>query len=97
MTRLWLFSPVAAMVGGAGYIGFQMGQPISETDVINHQATAWVKTGPNGAALTDCVARSTAQDNLWMVITCTHENGETRHVPIGQRGDVTSLEDVPDV
>ncbi|KIN64670.1 hypothetical protein Z946_3562 [Sulfitobacter noctilucicola] len=54
------------MVYRAGYIAAS----ITETDVINHYAALYVETGPEGAQVTDCVARPSASDDVWLVVHC---------------------------
>lgn len=86
MNRVWLFAPVAGLTVLAGYLGLQLGQPVTETDVINFHAQQWVDTGPAGASLRDCVATPVDSADVWMAVTCTHENGTIRRVLVAPGG-----------
>jgi len=88
VTQRWLFAPVAGLTVLAGYLGLQLGQPLSETDVINFHAADWVNTGPAGASLADCLAVPVDTPDVWIAVTCTHDNGTVRQVLVAPTGQV---------
>lgn len=71
MDRRLIFLPFAAFVALSGYVGWQMGQPLSETDVLDFYAADWVETGPEDAATTDCFGVPGETLDIWIVVTCT--------------------------
>jgi len=86
VNRLWLFAPVAGLTVLAGYLGLQLGQPVTETEVINFHAQQWVETGPAGASVLDCVATPVDAPDVWMAVTCTHDDGTLRRVLVAPSG-----------
>lgn len=85
-TPRWLFLPFAAMVALAGVLGFRMGQPLSETDIINHFAAVYLAQAGNGAAPTDCLAIANPDPAIRLVVVCTHPGGAVYQYPVGPRG-----------
>lgn len=75
MNRRLIFLPFAAFVALSGYVGWQMGQPLSETDVLDFYAAEWVETGPADAATTDCFGTPGARPDVWITVTC--QRGDT--------------------
>ena len=71
---LW-FAPVGLLTVFAGYMGYRMGQPLNESDVIVHWAQHYVDT-VQGAVATDCAARPDARGHVWIVLTCADPRGE---------------------
>lgn len=87
MDKRLLFLPFAGVVVLAGYLGWQTGQPLSETDVLNHYAGKWVIEGPDGAATTDCYGVPGEIPGVWMIVIC--EKGPySRRTPVGDDGNV---------
>jgi len=80
-----LFLPFAAFVALSGYVGWQMGQPLTETEVLDFYAADWVQTGPEGAATTDCFGLPGEDPAVWIVITCSRGD-DVRRTEIGPRG-----------
>lgn len=80
-----LFLPFAAFVALSGYVGWQMGQPLSETDVLDFYAADWVKTGPEGAAATDCFGVPGESPDVWIVVTCTRGDA-VRQIDVAPNG-----------
>ena len=85
--RRFLFLPFAAFVALSGYVGWQMGQPLSETDVLDFYAAEWVDTGPEGASASDCFGVPGDTAEVWIVVTCTRDDTiqQTEVAPNGHR------------
>ncbi len=86
MRGLYLFLPLAGLVGYAAYLGLQAGQVPSETEIINRYAAAYLATAPDGASLTDCAATTHPDESIRMVINCAHASGLTTTYFVGLRG-----------
>ncbi|SEQ27860.1 hypothetical protein SAMN05428995_103441 [Loktanella sp. DSM 29012] len=84
MNRL-LFLPVAALTVTVGYVGFQLGQPVTETDIITRYAARYVSEAPAGAAMTDCLATPGVGD-VRLTVICAHPGGDSFVYPAGPRG-----------
>lgn len=70
-----IFAPVAALVVGAGVLGWMLGarsMTQGETEVINRMAALYVE---EGGRATDCAARPAASDGLWLVVRCGCKGG----------------------
>lgn len=87
MKRGYFFLPVAMLVAFAGYLGIQIGQVPSETEIINRYAAAYLVTAPDGASLTDCAATTHPDEAVRMVINCAHPSGLTTTYFVGPRGE----------
>ena len=74
MTRRLFFLPVALLTVFAGYLGWRLGQPVSETQIINRYAQWYVQIAPEGAQVSDCAARS-GEGPVRMIVTCVHADG----------------------
>jgi hypothetical protein len=92
MTRRWLFAPVAALAVMAGYIGLQLGQPVTETAIIAKFANAFVVEQSDGATLSDCIATPDPRSDIRLVVRCTHPSGTIFSYYAGQRGDLRAAE-----
>lgn len=93
MNRRLLFLPFAAFVALSGYVGWQMGQPLSETDVLDFYAADWVKTGPAEAATSDCFGVPGETDDIWIIVTCTRgDTTRQTHVAPNGRGVIQQEE-----
>jgi hypothetical protein len=87
MTRRWLFAPVAALTVVAGYLGLQLGQPVTETEIITRYATLYVAEQGDGAQVTDCLAIPSLRREVRLVVRCTHPNGTIHSYYTGPRGE----------
>ena len=85
MTRRVLFLPFAALVVLAGVLGWQMGQPVSETAIIERYAAQYVRVFGDGAAVTDCLAVP-GEGDVRLTVVCTHPGGGTALYPVDARG-----------
>ena len=86
MSRAYFFLPLAGLVAFAGYLGLQVGQVPSETEIINRFAAAYLETAPSGASPTDCAATSHPDPHVRMVVNCVHPIGLTTTYFVGPRG-----------
>ena len=82
---LW-FAPFAALVVLAGWFGWQMGKPMSETQIITFYAEQYV--AETGGAMTECAAIPSDVKGARMEIIC----GAIRYV-VGERGELMSREE----
>lgn len=80
-----IFLPFAALVALSGYVGWQMGQPLSETDVLDFYAADWVETGPEGASTADCFGVPGDTPEVWIIVTCTLGD-DTRRTHVAPNG-----------
>ena len=86
---MW-FAPFAGVVVLAGILGFQMGQPVGETEIIEAVAQRYV-TDFNGE-LTDCHATSGETDGVRLLITCRKSDGRKVQYSVGERGRILQIE-----
>ncbi|MBS1304220.1 hypothetical protein [Loktanella sp. SALINAS62] len=96
MNRRLLFVPLAALTVAVGYLGYRMGQPVSETDIITRYAARYLSDAPDGAALTDCLATPGVGD-VRLTVICTHASGQSFIYPAGPRGGLVRDAAGPDV
>ncbi|WP_108815836.1 hypothetical protein [Loktanella sp. Alg231-35] len=87
MRRVYIFLPLAALIAFAAYLGWQRGQPPSDTEIINRYAAAYLEIAPTGASPTDCAATPHPDDAIRMVINCVHPFGLTTTYFTGPRGE----------
>jgi len=87
---VWMFAPLGALIVLAGYLGYRLGQPVSETEIITHFAAIYVAEAGAGAAMTDCLAVAGQQDGVRLVVVCEHPGGEVYRYPAGPRGQLVS-------
>jgi len=95
MNRRLLFLPFAGVVVLAGYLGWQMGKPVSESAVLDHYAAIWVMEGPAGAKETDCHGLPGDTPDVWMVIVC-NKGDFARRTPVDRNGKVVTAQMEPD-
>lgn len=88
----WIFAPVGALVVLAGYLGLQMGQPVSDSEIISHFAAIYVAKTGNGAAMSDCYAVPAVQEHIRLIVTCTHPDGSVFVYPSGPLGDLRKID-----
>jgi hypothetical protein len=88
MTRRTLFLPLAALIAFAAYLGWQLGQPPTDAEIINRYAAAYLDAAPTGASPTDCTATPHPDAAIRMVISCAHPFGLTTTYFVGPLGDV---------
>lgn len=84
-----LFAPFGLLVILAGYFGWQMGKPMSETEIINFYAAQFVEE--TGGAVTECSAAPSDVENARMAITC----GSITYV-VGERGALIERQEGPE-
>ena len=87
MTHRWLFAPIAAMTVAAGYLGLQMGQPVTETEIITRYAAHYVAEQGSGAQMIDCLAIPNQRRDVRLVVRCTHPDGRIHSYYAGPRGE----------
>jgi len=94
---MW-FAPVGLLTVFAGYVGYRLGQPLSEGDVIVHWAQHYVET-TKGSAVTDCAARPDARGHVWLVLTCVDPSSDSAPViyEIGPHGGLVGDAAVADL
>ena len=90
---IWLL-PVAALTVAAGYLGWRLGQPVTETAIIDRFAARYLSEAPAGAARTDCLARA-GQGEVRLTVICTHPGGAIFVYPAGPRGQLPDLPRAP--
>ena len=96
MRRAYFFLPLAGLVVFAGYLGLQVGQVPSETEIINRYAVAYLESAPSGARATDCAATPHPAPEVRMVINCVHPMGLTNTYFVGPRGEALPEPQGPD-
>lgn len=93
MTARWLFAPFAALTVAAGYLGLQLGQPVTETEIITRYAAAYVDEQGRGAQLSDCLATPNQRADVRLVVRCTHPEGTVYSYYAGPRGELRPVDD----
>lgn len=78
-----IFAPFALLTVFAAYLGWRMGKPMGETEIINHYADAYVRD--HGGVLTDCLARPSDISGARIVIACENGSQSVRYT-VGPRG-----------
>ncbi len=68
MSRWFPFLPFGLLVVLAGYFGWQMGKPMTETEIINFYAAEYVRE--TGGLEIDCAATPSEVEGARMAITC---------------------------
>ena len=86
MRRWTIFAPLAALILLTGYLGLRLGQPLTETEIIDRAAARYVAEVGSGAAPTDCAA--TTHPQARMIVICHHPDGDTRSYVMGDRGEI---------
>ena len=86
MKHSFYFLPFSIMLVYAGYLGLRAGQIPGETEIINHYASAYLASAPDGAQLTDCSAKPHPSDAIRMIVHCAHESGAVATFFVGPRG-----------
>lgn len=92
MTRRWIIAPIAALAIVAGYLGLQLGQPVTETQIITQFAQAYVDDHGDGADVSDCLAVPDLRTDVRLVVRCTHPSGIIYSFFAGQRGQLRGSE-----
>ena len=87
----WLIAPFVALLLLAAYMGLRMGETVSDTEIVTHFAAHYVTQTGNGAAVTDCVARPSAQEDVRLIVVCTHPDGSVLEYPSGPKGEFRTL------
>ena len=87
MTRRWIIAPIAALATLAGYLGLQLGQPLTETEIITKYAVIYVADHGKGAQLTDCHATPNMRTDVRLVVRCAHPSGTIHDYFAGPRGE----------
>ena len=91
---IWLL-PVAALTVAAGYLGWRLGQPVTESEIIERFAARYLSQAPAGAARTDCLARA-GQGAVRLTVICAHPDGAVFVYPAGPRGRLLDPPAAPD-
>ncbi len=95
MNRWLIVLPIAGLVAFAGILGFRVGQPVTETDIINRYAAEYVAEFGAGAVLTDCLATA-GTGNVRLVVRCQHPDGREAIYPAGPRGGLLEMNTGPE-
>lgn len=95
MKRELSFLSLLGIAGIAAILGWRMGQPVTETDIISRYAADYVETHGAGAKLTDCVATPGTGD-VRLVVRCSHPDGRRAVYPAGPRGELLELQERPE-
>ncbi len=95
MNRWVIMMPVAGLAGLAAILGFRMGQPMTETEIINRYAAEYVETFGGEAMLTDCIATA-GKGTVRLIVQCTHADGRRAVFPAGNRGELLPLTEGPE-
>ena len=82
--RVW-FLPVAALTVAAAYLGWRLGQPVSESEIIARWAARYLAEAPEGARASDCLARA-GTGAVRLTVVCRHPGGAVFVYPAGPRG-----------
>ncbi|RYH03094.1 hypothetical protein EU805_05010 [Salipiger sp. IMCC34102] len=90
---IWLL-PIAALTLSAGYLGWRLGQPVSEGEVIARVAAFYVQEAPDGAARTDCLGRP-GRGRVWLRVICTHPAGTVFVYAADRRGRLVEKRAAP--
>ena len=93
MTKRWIIAPIAALAIVAGYLGLQLGQPVTETDIINRYAALYVQEQGGSAKVTDCVATPSQRSEVRLVVRCTDPDGTIHSYFAGPRGEPRTPDD----
>ena len=88
MTHRWIITPIAALTVLAGYVGLQLGQPVTETDIINQYAAIYVAENGHAAKMTDCLATPSQHPDVRLVVRCTHPDGTIHSYFAGPRAEL---------
>lgn len=86
--------PLVALVALAGVLGFRLGQPVDEAEIIDFFAQKYVTD--YGGAPGDCVAAPAAAPDIHMTIVCVGASGLGAAYDLNERGRLlseTSLEE----
>ena len=82
-----LIIPIMALSAPAAYFGLQLGQPVTETEIITRYATLYVAEQGDGAQVTDCLATPNLRREVRLVVRCSHPNGTIHSYYAGPRGE----------
>lgn len=90
MPRWLLWTPVAALTAAMALFGLRAGVAythLSESDVINRAAQSYLSGGQDRSA-SDCSARPSQQDRVWLVVTCQAAGGTSETYSATRFGDL---------
>jgi hypothetical protein len=90
-----LFLPVAGLVALSGVLGYRLGQPVNEADIISHFAQQYVDEF--GGAMTDCVARPGVAASVRLQVVCTPARGPVVTFPVGARGQLIGAATIDEI
>ncbi len=85
---MW-FAPFAGLVVLAGILGFRMGQPVGETEIIDAVAQKFV--ADFGGEVTDCHALAGEVDGVRLLIICRQDGGGDVQYSVGARGQILQI------
>ena len=90
MRRWVLFLPIGFLVMLAGVVGYQLGKPVSESDIINFFAQKYVDE--YGGVHQDCMARPSAQPGARLEVMCESGTSPTIIFVVTNRGVLVSTQ-----
>ena len=93
MTRRWIITPIAALAVVAAYVGWRMGQPVTEAQIIAKFAAHYVAEQGGGAKVTDCTATPDPRSDLRLVVRCSDPAGVIHTYYSGPRGELRTPDD----
>jgi hypothetical protein len=90
MPRWLLWTPIVALTVATAFFGLRAGWHVSaltESDVINRAAADYLRGEVNRRA-SDCEARPSDAGDIWLIVTCTSQAGETEVYQASRYGRV---------
>lgn len=95
MSPRLFFLPVALLTVFAGYLGWKLGQPLSETALIDRVVAQYLDQSGEGARPSDCSATPGEQSGVRLVVTCRHRSGAVYVRQVGPRGAILPAAEGP--
>ncbi|WP_439140740.1 hypothetical protein [Planktotalea sp.] len=90
MPRWLLWTPIAALTVATAFFGLRAGWHVSaltESDVINRAAANYL-SGDAMRQATDCEAKPSEVDDVWLIVICRASTGETEIYQANRYGRV---------
>lgn len=84
MHRVLWFLPVGLLIVFAGYVGFRMGQSVTETEIITGIANHYAQS--HGGDPADCIGRQGTADGVFVEVICLNADGVGYAFDVNERG-----------